>query len=207
MFECITYNISKYHSKTPVNKSDKQINIFWVIAQCLKWSTLWGHRRCFAAVNKNRYQMTGFTAQTNLVVWAMVPLQLQDIWLHNLEIYPLTFIYGVPHSLIALKHFDKMKSVEKKTLIKSFLYQRGTIQSYISQMLFHYVIFLQILPRVHSWVTSQHHNLWFEGCLVTKAWYLQGYPAHLLSGDDHLESSQIVISVYLVFMLALINVF
>ena len=72
--------------------------------------------------------MANFTAQTNLVVWIMTPMQLRD-----------------------LKHFDEMKSIGKIKLMKSIetyvFLAKLRFQNYFSQILFDSVIFIQILPR------------------------------------------------------------
>ena len=60
--------------------------------------------------------MTVFTAQTNLAVCTMAPLQLQDLWLQHMKIYLNTIIKWVP-TVYFLKHCDKVKSAKKKNLV------------------------------------------------------------------------------------------
>ena len=53
-------------------------------------------------------------------------------------------------SLIDLNHFDDMKSIGKTKLMKRSHTKGDIILNYFSQILFDSVIFIQILPKVHS---------------------------------------------------------
>ena len=138
------------------------------------------------------------TEQTNIVVWMMASLQLQDLWLYHKTIYPKhVHLIGTPQ----FNRFKRFKlndtCWEEKTDESLVILMGNIIQNCFSQMLFHVVI---SLSGVYSWVISLHHDLLSAECLVITSGCSQNYPAHLLSMGDHLELSQIALTGYLTFI-------
>ena len=122
MCECINDNISKYHSKIPVNKRARIKKYIWVTAKFWKWLTLWGHKHCFATANGAtciRWQ----SSLPRLILWFELLLPCScEIFDYTIWKFTNTFIKWVTDNLINLKHFDEMKSIGKIKLMKSMFY-------------------------------------------------------------------------------------